>query len=202
MAQAVFDGTVVHRSREELAESLAARDLAEVHEVEGLAGAMAERLAGSLGPADASEASDGDEGHRLGLEGHWVRHRVRRFLDDRERLDAHDVARLAVLVSVSPDVRDVAWAEMSRESAPGHVELWADAVRRLPEEVRATPAALLGFAAWLSGNGALAWCALDVAHRADPEHRLASLLHEMLANAVPPSTWKPIPPEALRVFAG
>jgi hypothetical protein len=118
------------------------------------------------------------------------------------RLDAHDVARLATLVSVSLEVRDVAWAEMTHANAARHVDLWRDVVRRVPVDVRAAPAALLAFAAWISGAGALAWCAVDVAQEADPDHGLAALVSQALVAAMPPSTWQPFPREALTLFAG
>jgi hypothetical protein len=68
-------------------------------------------------------------------------------------------------------------------------------------ELRAAPAALLGFAAWLCGDGALAWCAVDAAQECEPGYGLASLLTDALAAAVPPSVWRPVPPSALGVFA-
>jgi hypothetical protein len=138
--------------------------------------------------------------HHLGLEGRWVRHRVSRFLQDAARLDAHDVARLATLLAVSLEVRDVAWAEMSHDNAASHVDLWRDVVRRVPVDLRAAPAALLGFAAWLSGDGALAWCAVECAQEASPGYGMAGLLTQALAGAVPPSAWRPIPREALSLF--
>jgi len=61
----------------------------------------------------------------------------------------------------------------------------------VPQHVRAAPAALLGFAAWLAGNGALAWCAVDVAEEAEPGYPLAALLASTLAGAVPPAVWQP-----------
>ena len=72
-----------------------------------------------------------------------------------------DVARLPVLFAVS---RRGARRRLGRDdhgNAARHVDLWRDVVRRRPRELRAAPAALLGFAAWLAGNGALAWCAVD-----------------------------------------
>jgi hypothetical protein len=89
---------------------------------------------------------------------------------------------------------------MSQANAAGHVDLWRDVVRRAPAQVRAAPAALLGFAAWLSGNGALAWCAVDCAQEADPGYSLAGLLTQALTGAVPPSAWRPFPAEALTAF--
>src|SRR3954465_5412779 len=70
-----------------------------------------------------------------------------------------------------------------------------------PPELRAPPATLLGFAAWLSGNGALAWCAVDCAQQCDPDYSLAALLADALAGAVPPSVWRPVPQDSLTLFA-
>lgn len=198
MAQAVVEGTVVLGSRRELADSLVGNDPDETDAIAGLADEAADRLLRAvdspLGPAGAR--------HHLVVEGRWVRHRVRRHLADGARLDAADAARLLFVVRLSLEVRDVAWAEMTHANADRHVELWRDLVRRAPVELRAAPAALLGFAAWLAGNGALAWCAVDAAQEAQPDYGLASLLTEALAGAVPPSAWSPLPPDALTLFAG
>jgi hypothetical protein len=194
MARTVADGTVVLGSRRELADSLVGADPEEVERVAALADEVATRLLPGGG--------EGRLRQRLAHEGRWVRHRVRRYLGDGQRLDSHDVARLATLVSSSTEVRDVAWAEMCHDNAGQHVDLWRDVVRRVPVDVRAAPAALLGFAAWISGAGALAWCAVDVAQEADPDYGLAALLGQALTAAVPPSTWQPFPRDALTLFAG
>ena len=194
MAQSVLDGTVVLGSRQELADTLVGNDPDETELIADLADGLADRLAGPSGSSGRRQA--------LVLEGRWVRRRVQRFLADGGRLDAHDVARLCLAMAVSLEVRDVAWAEMTRENAARHVELWRDAVRRCPQELRAAPAALLGFAAWLAGNGALAWCAVDRAQEAEPGYGLAGLLTQALAGAVPPSAWRPFPRDALTLFAG
>jgi hypothetical protein len=87
-------------------------------------------------------------------------------------------------------LRDVAWALVTRESARDHVALWTDLVRRSPADLLPGPAALLAFAAWLCGHGALAWCAVDVCQAADPDHRLAGLVAQLLERAVPPTDWE------------
>jgi len=198
MAQMVLDGTVVLGSRRELAESLVGNDPEDAAAVAAALAALAPRLRPGMVPAVGRPALR----DRMVPEGHWVRHRVRRWLTDRERLDPHDTARLAVATAASIEVRDVAWAEIGREDARGHVDLWRDVVRRVPREVRYAPATLLGFAAWLSGNGALAWCAVDVARESSPGYSLAGLLADVLAKGMPPSSWRPLPPEALTLFAG
>jgi hypothetical protein len=72
------------------------------------------------------------------------------------------------------------------------VRVWRELVRRTPEELAAPVAGLLAFAAWLSGDGALAWCAVERALRADPDHTLARLVGRALEGAVPPSAWRPV----------
>jgi hypothetical protein len=196
MAQAVVDGTVVLGSRRELADTLVGNDPGETEEVSTRAEAVLSRLAAAAAPRGPDGARD-----RLRAEAPWVARRVRRFLEDGERLKTGDVARLVAVTTVSVEVRDVAWAEMSQANAARHVDLWRDVVRRAPLHLRAAPAALLGFAAWLSGNGALAWCAVECAQEAEPGYTLAGLLSEALAGAVPPSAWRPLRREQLGLTA-
>jgi hypothetical protein len=86
-------------------------------------------------------------------------------------------------------VRDAAWSSMGRHDAAAHVALWTDAVQRTPAGLAGGPAAVLALAAWLAGNGALAWCAVDRCLEADPDNSLARLVGELLTGAVPPSAW-------------
>jgi Domain of unknown function (DUF4192) len=194
-AEAVVEGTVVLGSREELANTLVGSDSEDAATVFRHAAEIVERL--RLLQAEPVVSLR----RHLVEEGGWIQQRVRRFLTDSQRLEAHEVARLCALLSASIDLRDVAWAEMTREEARTHVDLWRDVVRRSPPELRAAPATLLGFAAWLSGNGALAWCAVDCAQKCDPDYSLASLLADALAGAIPPSVWRPFPRESLTLFA-
>jgi hypothetical protein len=189
-AEAVVEGRVMFGSRAELADTLVG-DPAEVEEVETWLDEAADRLVPLLPSRE-----------HLVLEGRWVRHRVRRHLADGRRLDASDVARLLLLLHATVELRDVAWAEMHHGNAREHVTLWLDLVRRSPVELRAAPASLLGFAAWLSGRGALAWCAVERAQEAQPGYGLAGLLSTALAGGVPPSAWEPLGPEHLTLFAG
>jgi len=189
-AEAVVEGRVMLASRAELAGTLVG-DPTEVEEVETWLDEAADRLVTLLPSRE-----------HLVLEGRWVRHRVRRHLADGRRLDASDVARLLLLLHATVELRDVAWAEMHHGNAREHVTLWLDIVRRSPDELRAAPASLLGFAAWLSGRGALAWCAVERAQEAQPGYGLAGLLSTALAGGVPPSAWEPLGPEHLTLFAG
>jgi hypothetical protein len=198
--QAVLEGRVIHGSRRELQGSLVDVDPAQVEAVGRAAEEAMERFRGSLAPSTGEPARTWGRAH-LVQEGHWVVDRVRRYLRDGARLSAEDVGRL-VAAMVAIEVRDVAWAEMRHDNAARHVELWRDVVRRTPLELRAAPAALLGFAAWLDGNGALAWCAVDRCQEAEPDYSLAGLLSQALAGGVPPSSWKPIDATTLPLFAG
>ena len=75
------------------------------------------------------------------------------------------------------------------------VDLWSDAVRRLPGAHVAGPAAVLAFAAWLLGDGALAWCAVDRCRESSPSHSLATLVSGMLETATPPDSWEALRPD-------
>jgi len=99
-----------------------------------------------------------------------------------------DLAAL-LLALCDPVIREQAWRGVHREDAVGHVALWCDVVRRCPERLVAHPAAILALVAWLAGDGALAWCALDRCFAADPDHRLAVVVAQMLTEAVSPSSW-------------
>ncbi len=105
--------------------------------------------------------------------------------------DPPDPVAAALLQAVAdPAARDGALLGVSRARARDHVRLWASLVRRAPEDLVAHAAAVLALCAWLSGDGALAWCAVDRSQAADPEHTLAALVAELLTGAVPPSRWE------------
>lgn len=66
------------------------------------------------------------------------------------------------------------------------VRLWTEAVRRAEPTQVAGPATLLGFAAWRSGDGALARIAVDRALHAAPGHRYAGILDRLLGAGIRP----------------
>ena len=170
-AEAVVRGLVTHGSRADLSATLAPVPAA-VAEVE---------RALAAGPAPVQP------GQRV-AEAAWAAGLVRRCAASRTTLRAGPTARLLVGLR-ELTVRDAAWLTMSRESAQEHLSFWTGVVRRTPASHLAPPAAILGFAAWLSGQGALAWCAVDRSLAADPDYRLAGLLADGLTGAMPPSTW-------------
>ena len=163
-AQGVFDGRVTHASREALRDTIAP-DVAAIRDVEpDLAGAAPL-------PTGAVSAL------------------TRRHVEAGTTFTGPELASVAVSLVVG-DRRDEAWAWLTRGEARRAVDLWSDAVRRLPATHVASAAAVLGFAAWLVGDGALAWCAVDRCHDVEPAHPLGRLVAQLLEGATSPDTWE------------
>lgn len=169
LARSVVDGRVTYASREALRATLAG-------ERAGIA-----RVVGAL--ADLTGAAPD--------EGSWVRDLVERHVVAGTAPDDHEVARLLRGMLETP-VRDAAWELISRTTSRDHVRFWSDVLRRGPTPLLAAPAALLAFAAWQAGHGALAWCALDRCSEADDDYPLAGLVAEALQRAVPPDAWEAV----------
>jgi hypothetical protein len=197
-ACAVFDGRVTYASRRELSDSLQPVDRAALDRVGRLLAAGAHRVPGPGSPPLGRPTPEQLRA-KLVAEGRWARDRVRSSVSSGSGLDDEQLARLlGGLVSV--ELRDVLWAEITRSTARAHVTFWSDVVRRTPDDAVAPPAALLAFAAWLAGEGALAWCAVDRCRAADPSYSMAGLVASALEAALPPSTWKPVDPASLTLF--
>ena len=188
-AQHVYAGHRVHRDRAELADSLVGVDDADAVAVALSASRFADLVARAEAGLDAY----------LCTEARWVQRRVRQHQRDGQDPGAGEAGRLLVLASLVP-TRDVAWSEISRESAPGHVELWRGLVRRAPRELLPGASSLLAFAAWQAGDGALAWCALDRCLEVDPDYSMAHCVADILTAAVPPGVWEQVPETELPVF--
>lgn len=167
-AQAVYDGRVLHASREELAGSIAA--------VPGLVARVIPELA-ALGPQ--APALD---------EGRWARELVVRHTERTTCPDDGEVARL-LRGMLDVRVRDAACSPLCRDRARSHVELWTDVVRRAPDPLVPAPSAVLALAAWQAGDGALAWCAVDRCCEVEPDYSLAQLVGDLLTRAVAPQSW-------------
>ena len=71
-----------------------------------------------------------------------------------------------------------------------NVTFWSTLVRSAPVELVAPVASVLAFLAWLSGDGALAWCALERAAEGAPPCSLAGRVAEALERALPPVLWE------------
>ena len=58
-----------------------------------------------------------------------------------------------------------------------------------PDEVRTAPASLLAFGSWLSGDGAMAWCALDHVPQGKP-YALGNLVATAIERGLHPREWE------------
>lgn len=97
-----------------------------------------------------------------------------------------EIVRLAVALS-DPVVRDSCLGWCLGATATAAELLWQALTRMTPAPEVAEPASLAAMSAYLRGDGALAGIAIDRAETAWPGHNLATLLHHVVANAVPPS---------------
>lgn len=117
----------------------------------------------------------------------WLGSRLDEFAEDRRPLSDVDAARVLAVIHDS-GARNEAETRMTRANAPVYTELWHDLVRRAPEEVRDTPAAMLALSSYLDGKGAQAWVALDQITEARPP--LADLVATALEQAIDPAAWE------------
>jgi hypothetical protein len=95
-----------------------------------------------------------------------------------------DVARFGVALSAIA-MRDAMWMAVDDGRLDGRA-LWRDLARRLPSPYDAAPLFLYGWAAWRSGDGALANIAAERAVTSDPGYSAADLLLAALARGVDP----------------
>ena len=167
-AESVLSGRVTHRSRADL-EATIAPDPA----------ATARVAAAVRGPARPPPGAG------------WLPETVARHVAVGSVPDDGEAAQLLTRLVDIP-VRDSALGLLRRATAEAHAGFWGGLVRRAPEDLVAPAAAVLGFAAWVAGNGALAWCAVDRCLAADPDYRIAHYLAQVLTQAVPPSMWEEV----------
>jgi len=172
-AESVFAGRVTHSSRQALADTLVP-DRDAVVAVQAALRARERRKGEVQVPAEAR----------------WLWATVQGHLTEGSTGSAEEVARL-IAACRSVELRDVAWSMITRDTATRHVDLWRDVVRRCPTAWAAGPAGLLAFACWLSGQGALAWCALDRCRESDPDYSMADGIADLLEAAIPPHVWQP-----------
>lgn len=175
-AEAVYQGKVVHHDREALAATLDP-DPTAVAAVESAAHRYLDRL-GVGRDADA--------------EARWASRTVREHLSARTLPGPEQTGRLLVAMAVDLRARDALWVETDRESAAAVVDLARHLTCSAPPDLRAAPAALVAFAAWLAGDGALAWCGLDVCQQVRPDYSMAGLVAHALEKGLPPTAWEPM----------
>jgi hypothetical protein len=173
-AQAVLDGMVIHGSREEMTSTVAPDRAAQAR----VAAIVRRDL-----PRQHPRRSAGE----LRRAGEAVIAVVAAHVEAGTVPEDPEAAWLAWMLQVIR-VRDAAWSLVTPEIDRVHVAFWADVARRTPDALGAAPNALLGWAAWLSGDGALAWAALDRCSEVDPTYRMAALLRDAVENAIDPQT--------------
>lgn len=165
-AAVVAAGKVMRGSREEYAQELLHRP----DETTALVEAERQRLAERTGAARAAYAAASAEA--LGIVATSHRHAAR-----------------CIALAEHPDTRDYLLLAATRENAAERVGHYAALARSAPPQHAAGVLSLLAHAAWLSGDGAFAWVAVDQARAATPGHSLAELVAGLLANTVHPDVW-------------
>lgn len=106
-------------------------------------------------------------------------------VDSGARLSARELADIAVALR-DRRVRDTMFALASTVHADAAERLWIHLTRAASEGDRAESAALLGYFAYVRGDGPFAGIALDIALEADQDHPMAVLLHTALASGMRP----------------
>ncbi|MFE9745766.1 DUF4192 domain-containing protein [Saccharothrix saharensis] len=115
-----------------------------------------------------------------------VRAEVLRAETRKRPLTDEEVADLAHALS-NPLTRDAGLVHCVGEHARSAEALWLELTRACPSPERAEPATLLAFSAYIRGNGALTYMALDRAEESHPGHRLAGLLRTALTTGLSPT---------------
>jgi hypothetical protein len=165
-AQAVVEGRVTHASRAELRDTLARDD------------ARRDRWAAEAAALPPSRIDAGD-----------VVALVMRCVES--GLTPDDSAAACILSAITRvEVRDAAVHAISCDLADQHLRVWSALLCGAADEQVPDVAAVTALCAWLSGDGALAWCALDRCFAVDPAHRLGRCVAECLSGAVPPAAWE------------
>lgn len=172
VAEAVVAGAVVHESREALAKTVVPDP-----EAQRRVARIVQLLFpdGGLPVTHAEILTDGHRAERL----------VRKHVAAGTAPSDSEVAWLCWSMQ-HVRVRDAAWSVMTAATAVANIDFWRTVVRRVPGDLSAAALTLLGWAAWRSGNGALAWVAVERCQTIDPGYSLAGLLAELLDGAAPP----------------
>lgn len=171
VVQALVDGRIAYRSRAEMEQSLQG-------DVEAIARVEAALTASTPGRAAPTEHAEhtGDTGEALGA--------LRRLVAEERSPDDAEVATLLL------GLRPAEWRRIE-EGVLGraHEErrLWAGVLPRTPRRHAVRVASALGFAAWRSGDGAMAWVAVDRARAVRGDDPSTERLADLLERAVPPA---------------
>lgn len=106
------------------------------------------------------------------------------------RVDDGALLRLGFALTLI-EIRDLLWELITFDSARDMVRVWLHVSRRIP--VAWTPPALClaSFAAWQSGDGALAVIAAERALHVDADYSMANLMLALATSGVSPVGWPP-----------
>ncbi|MBL6277134.1 DUF4192 domain-containing protein [Micromonospora fiedleri] len=177
-AAAVFAGQVALPDRAALAAQLAPIGGAAARHAAKRAEQRLTELLATAPPADLLGA------RALRAAGVTAYRAARRRHDRGAQLTDDEVAWLCLLLTHLP-VRDHAWERT--DGRDEDVAFWTELLRRVEPDLIAAPGALLAFAAWRAGQGALAAVALERVLTEHPEYSLALLIDDLLRRGVPPS---------------
>lgn len=176
----VVGGRAIRGSRGELEAVLAP---APVHVQARIADLIdAAREEGTGAAALAQVAADRARADRVRLE--TVLARIAEF-DSGDEMSEPACAEMALALE-SLTVRDAVVALSMGEHADAAEQMWIHLGRYLPDPERAEPLALLGYSAYVRGDGPMAGVALCAALAADPCHSLAGLLDGALQAGMRP----------------
>lgn len=179
-ATRVFDGSPICDSRDELEVLLAPYPPA----IRQRVGRCIDDVVDTRDQAYERAARDGggERADRMELE------RVLGYVDsyaDGADMGPETYAELAVLLA-NRTVRDAVMGLATGPDSRIAERLWIELARVLPDPERADAAALVGFSAYVRGDGPLAGVALGAALSSDPRHRLSDLLDQALQAGLRP----------------
>lgn len=151
-----------------------------IHHADG----TTERYDWRSSPAVAALVADG---RRIEPDRDALKERVR--ATSNALIDGPEGVAALLIDLLDPEKRDRHLLALSTGDARTQVDHWLDITRRAHGLHAAAPSALAGLAAWLSGDGALAWVCADHALEANPGNRLAHILSDLLTQCVDPAIW-------------
>lgn len=176
----VLDGRQIRRTRAELTEAVAVDAI------------MRERVAAELGDAVARAhdryAEAAHAGDPLGYSRRTLEYVLWQIacVDSGDQLSARELAEVAAALR-DRQVRDTMFALTDTVHACAAERLWAQMTRTVPGTDRAEAATLLGYCAYVRGDGPFAGVAFETALDTEPEHPMAVLLQTALESGMRPS---------------
>lgn len=177
----VLGGRVIRGSRRELEELVEVLPTADSDRIGTL---IDDAYDGVTGSRDLlSERSDPHSGHRRELV--FVLDEIAGLTSGHEP-QPETCAGLALALA-NLTVRDCLLALAVGDRADDAERMWMLLCKTLPDPERAGAAALLGFSAYVRGDGPLAGVALGAALDSDPDHNLARMLDVALQSGVRPT---------------